>query len=180
MSLLAWRTPAYVPPPFVKPSIIRPQVQIHVTSRSMAAAASTMGSSSTRLRVRISSDNCSSTDCVCTAGFSATEVTSGKKGAFSQFHKSAEGAGADATRWLFNEALVRQSPEEGSQVYCNCARNDTQVGRCRIRSTVCAMFNSTEDALAHKVRSNALGCYYGFDLINFRFCRDAASLPGLG
>jgi hypothetical protein len=105
---------------------------------------------------------CSGTDCVCTAGCSATEVTSGQKGSHVGFYKNSTNAGAAATRWLFNEALVRQSPEEGSQVYCNCARNDTQVGRCRIRSTVCAMFNSTEDVFAHKVRSNELGCYYGW------------------
>ena len=71
-----------------------------------------------------------------------TELNSGvSSGKVTDKHKN--DAYEKAIFELFNDHLIHTTPTSAD--YCNCQHADEAVGKCTIRATVCAMFNSTAD-----------------------------------
>jgi hypothetical protein len=76
----------------------------------------------------------------------ATDYASGQTTDHIKWFKSSAGAGAEAVKALFNLHLVRNLSDVNQTDYCNCGHQDVPLpGKCTIRGTVCAMFNSSDD-----------------------------------
>jgi hypothetical protein len=100
----------------------------------------------------------------------ATETNSGRTSGDQKWFHHSEDAGETAVMILFNQHLTHTVPEPHplQTDLCNCehqvrdclcvhtlphsptipSRQDQKVGKCTIRATVCAMFNSTADVKA--------------------------------
>ena len=72
----------------------------------------------------------------------ATDLASGKVGGnMADHYNSKDGAGTHAIFDLFNTKLTSTFTSDD----CSCSHEDVPVGKCMIRSAVCATFNSTDD-----------------------------------
>jgi hypothetical protein len=80
--------------------------------------------------------------------YSATDVASGRTSGMMSWYKSKNGAGGAAVSKLFNTYMTHTSVNQTD--YCNCEHVDQPVGVCKIRSTVCASFNTSDEAVAHR------------------------------
>ena len=84
----------------------------------------------------------------------ATETHSGVAGPTDSWFDSKSGAGTHAIMSLVNTKLVHTTPD--SKDYCNCGHTDSKVNaKCTIRSTICGMFNNSNDVATGAISYHA-------------------------